>query len=153
MKHPLFLIIAVLALVGMMLVPASVTAQQAPVIAQEGAPKDAVKATATGTLNVAGPWKWLIVPKNPGAEPDATFNVLLEQDGEVVKGKFDCDGCARTVKNAPVSGTLKNGRLELTRKDLAFTGFDLTVMSENELNGTYTGRLGRRYDVKGTRPQ
>ena len=131
---------------------------QMPAMAQQVAqdqPKEAIRASTpevpeVRTVNVSGTWEWQIIPTDARARIESTFDVQLVQNGEVVKGSFDCVNCTRIVNKAPVKGTLKNGELKLTREDMAYSGFELAATPDS-MTGTYTGRGGVRYTVVGKR--
>jgi len=122
------------------------------VVAQTGAPAGGGKAALPEAqfLNVSGNWQWRIIPKDARVVQETTFDVQLTQNDEVVKGSFDCLNCPRIVNKAPISGTLKNGKLLLVREDLANSGFELTATPDG-LTGIYTGRGNVPYTVVGTR--
>ena len=133
------------------------TLTQAPALAQQVAqdqPREAIKASLPAdpaevkSIDVSGNWTWRIIPTGQGSE--TTFDVKLTQDGEVVKGNFDCLNCRRIVNEAPIKGTLRDGKLQLARGDLAFSGFEL-ALTQDVMTGVYTGQGNLRYQVDGKR--
>ena len=84
---------------------------QMPAMAQQVAqdqPKEAIRASTpevpeVRTVNVSGTWEWQIIPTDARARIESTFDVQLVQNGEVVKGNFDCVNCTRIVNKAPVT--------------------------------------------------
>ncbi|MDO8594452.1 MAG: hypothetical protein Q7R93_02980 [bacterium] len=142
----LFWIVAAIVL-SITLIPAPASAQQ---VAQDQ-PKEAIKASLPAeirSIDVSGNWTWRIIPTGQGSE--TTFDVKLTQDGEVVKGNFDCSNCRRIVNDAPIKGTLRDGKLQLARGDLAFSGFEL-IPTQDVMTGVYTGQGNLRYQVEGKR--
>ncbi len=143
----LSLIVAAIVLSITIFIPMPASAQQ---VAQDQ-PKEAIKVSvpeAKPAVDVSGEWTWRIIPTGQGYE--TTFDVQLVQKGEAVRGSFSCLNCPRNVNGAPVKGTAKDGKLELAREDLAFSGFNL-VVNQDAMAGVYVGRAGVRYQVDGKR--
>ena len=118
-------------------------------VAQD-APKDGVKA-ATPTIGSLGTWKLRIIPTRP-QDGEVTFLMRLRQDGEIVTGDFDCENCPRVVNMEGVAGKAKDGKLYLERASLAHSFFEL-VITGDQIAGTYFGRVGVRWDVKGRKQE
>jgi hypothetical protein len=118
-------------------------------VAQD-ASKDGVKA-ATSITGSLGTWELRIIPTRP-QDREVTFLMRLRQDGEIVTGDFDCENCPRVVNKEEVAGKAKDGKLYLERASLAHSFFEL-VITGDQIAGTYFGRAGVRYDVKGRKQE
>ena len=145
--------IAMAIVLSIILIPVPASAQQ---VAQDQ-PKEAVKASITTQsevkpIDVSGSWTWRIISTRRG-DNEVTFDIQLTQDGADVVGSFGCLNCTRIVNGAPVKGTLRrDGKLELVRGDLAFSGFEVSLSQDGtEVSGTYTGRGNAQYRVEGKR--
>ena len=147
---------AFLSIVAVVVLSLTIFIRPAPAQQQmaQDQPKEAIKASLPADpaevkpINVSGNWTWRIIPTGQGSE--TTFDVKLTQDGEVVKGNFDCLNCRRIVNEAPIKGTLRDGKLQLARGDLAFSGFEL-ALTQDVMTGVYTGQGNLRYQVDGKR--
>lgn len=147
----LTLIVAAIVLSLTIFFQSPASAQQVQPQTVQNQPKEAIKASIPEPINVSGGWEWRIIPTDSKSRYESTFDTQLTQDGETVKGSFDCLNCTRIVNKAPIKGTLKDRTLQLVREDMAYSGFELTVVTRDSMTGTYVGRNGVRYEVVGRR--
>ena len=143
MHSKLLLVVVLLALIAL---PVAVLAQSQgsdlKVVAQPALPSD------VASVNVTGTWHLQLYSGNT---PDSLLEVQLEQGGSEVKGKMNCGNCLKIINNAPLAGKIDGANVRLDRKDVRYAGFNLTIVSDKEMTGTYTGQSNKTYTVRGSR--